>query len=104
VCAFRNRGGPASPAEWRDRISEHHLMLLMSAALSILGVTRATNATFKIPSLTDRAERQMANLKAGPFLRNENEKGVVTGRNSFIQCFLNFACQISKEVLKALWE
>lgn len=67
-------GAPANPAQWLNRISGQHLMLLMSTALSLLAVARAVNATFSTPDLVAQAERQMTDLKAAPFFRGESKE------------------------------
>lgn len=68
-------GAPASPGEWLGRISGQHLMILMSAVLSLLAVARGVNATFDSPRLAVEAEGYLADLKQAPFLSEKGQEG-----------------------------
>ncbi len=62
-------GAPADPAEWLDRISAQHLMILMAAVLSLIAVAKAIDAVFGAQHLVVQAEQHLADLRAAPFFR-----------------------------------
>jgi len=68
-------GAPTSPNEWLGRIAGQHLMILMSAVLSVLAVARAVSASFDVSEFVIRAERYLADLKAAPFFSEKRGEG-----------------------------
>ena len=69
-------GGPTDPDDWLEKISGQHLMIVMSAVLSILAVVRAVNVSLEAPDLATEAERQVDALKQAPFFKGETDKKV----------------------------